>query len=93
MDQTFDNGLRASTYELETSTVNVMDKSYEYNNDGSLKLVEDNLNWKFDRSYTYDHQTRLKDGKSRNSRVRPAILRFSEDTRGQTPKKKIKAKG
>jgi YD repeat-containing protein len=64
MDQTFDNGLRASTYELETSTVNVMDKSYEYNNDGSLKLAEDALNWKFDRSYTYDHQTRLKDGKS-----------------------------
>jgi YD repeat-containing protein len=64
MDQAFDNGLRASTYDLATSTVNVMAKDYEYNNDGSLKFVDDNLNWKFDRSYTYDHQTRLKDGKS-----------------------------
>jgi YD repeat-containing protein len=64
MDETFNNRLQAASFNLATSSASVMQKDYEYYPDGNLKFVNDALNSKFDRSYTYDHLARLKDGKS-----------------------------
>lgn len=64
MSMTFDNRLRPDHYELKTVTTDIMKKNYEYNSDGNLKYVEDLLDGKFDRLQTFDHQGRIKEGKS-----------------------------
>ncbi|MBX3291047.1 MAG: RHS repeat protein [Acidobacteria bacterium] len=64
MNTTFNDKLLPETYQLATSTVDVMDKTYQYYADGRLKHTDDALNWKFDRLNTYDHQGRLYQGKS-----------------------------
>lgn len=69
MSQTFDNGLRALTYNLDNpndSNPAIFDKDYEYYADGRLKLADENVTNldKFDRLFIYDHQARVKDAKS-----------------------------
>ncbi|MBX3292719.1 MAG: RHS repeat protein [Acidobacteria bacterium] len=64
MNTEFNNRLRPDTFTLATSTVDVMEKTYQYYPDGKLKHVDDALNWRFDRLNTYDHVGRIKMAKS-----------------------------
>jgi YD repeat-containing protein len=64
MDTTFNSRLQPETYSLGTSSVDVMDKAYQYYPDGRLKHVDDALNWRFDRLNQFDHQGRLQYAKS-----------------------------
>ncbi|NOT49243.1 MAG: RHS repeat protein, partial [Acidobacteria bacterium] len=69
LNQTFDTGLRPLTLNVDNpndSSPGIFDKDYEYYPDGSLKLADENranLDT-YDRSFTYDHQARVKDAKS-----------------------------
>jgi hypothetical protein len=65
---TFDDRLRASNHEVRTISTPVsklFDKDYEYYADGKLKMIDETAGENiFDRSFTYDHQGRIKDAKS-----------------------------
>jgi YD repeat-containing protein len=64
MNQTFTNRQQSDTFTLGTSGTGVMNKTYDYYADGSLRHVDDALNGKFDRLNTYDHQGRIYQAKS-----------------------------
>lgn len=72
MNQTFNNKLQAASYQLADTQQQVMNKTYDYYADGSLRYVQDLLNPKFDRLNSYDHLGRIKEAKS------------SAEARGQT---------
>jgi hypothetical protein len=55
LDATFNGRLQASSFNVS----GVMSKSYDYHSDGSLRFSSDLLDHKFDRSYSYDHVTRM----------------------------------
>ncbi|MGQ0541957.1 MAG: RHS repeat domain-containing protein, partial [Blastocatellia bacterium] len=65
MDIEFDNRLRASEFLVQNATpTKIFDRSYEYYADGRLKLADESVWNRFDRSFTWDHQGRVKDAKS-----------------------------
>ncbi|MEJ7623796.1 MAG: VCBS repeat-containing protein [Pyrinomonadaceae bacterium] len=64
VNNTFDTALRPVTHQTSTTSVNVMEKSYQYYPDGNLKHVDDAINFRFDRLNRYDHQGRLSQAKS-----------------------------
>ncbi|MBX3297465.1 MAG: discoidin domain-containing protein [Acidobacteria bacterium] len=78
MSMTFDDRLRPDFYELRKNSTELIKKSYEYIPDGNLKYVGDLLDGRFDRLQTYDHQGRIKAGKSgaeaRGQTVDPAQM-------------------
>ncbi|MGB7208963.1 MAG: hypothetical protein WBD27_09915, partial [Pyrinomonadaceae bacterium] len=55
----FNNKLQATTLSISKGTAQVINKTYEFNNDATVKKETDNLNPKFDRSYEYDHRSRM----------------------------------
>lgn len=57
LDITYDGRLRTETYVIP----GLMSKRYEYNGDGMIRYVQDQLasNSLFDRSYSYDHMSRI----------------------------------
>lgn len=59
-DITYNNRLLPASYTVS----GVMQKSYQYNNDGSLRYSQDISNGFYDRAYTYDHMGRLTAGLS-----------------------------
>lgn len=65
MDIGYNDRLQANTYNLSNAQVGqVMNKTYDYYADGSLRYAQDLLDPRFDRLQTYDHLGRIKDGKS-----------------------------
>ncbi len=64
MSSTFNNRLLPDHYELKKGTTDVMKKNYQYNPDGKLKYLQDQLNDKFDRLNIYDQLGRIKEGKT-----------------------------
>lgn len=65
MATSFDNRNRPDAYQLTgPSSTPIMNKAYDYYNDGRLKFVDDGINAIFDRLQTYDHAGRVKEGKS-----------------------------
>jgi YD repeat-containing protein len=59
-----DIGYNAKMQPTSYTVPGVMQKSYQYNSDGSLRYSQDNLNGFYDRAYTYDHAGRLTGGLS-----------------------------
>jgi YD repeat-containing protein len=55
LSMSYDPRLQVASYEIP----NVIKKEYQYHPDARLKFVEDLLDNKFDRSYSYDHTGRL----------------------------------
>lgn len=55
----FNNKLQATEFEVKKDSTQIIDKTYQFNSDGSVKFEDDNLDAKFDRSYEYDHQARM----------------------------------
>ncbi len=64
MSLTFDNKLQASSYNLSKNNQAIMQKSYEYYADGSLRYVGDQLDNRFDRFNKYDFAGRITEGRS-----------------------------
>ena len=60
----FNNKLQATTFEVKKGTTSMINKSYDFYADGSLKNETDNNNAKFDRLYKYDHRSRMTDARS-----------------------------
>ncbi|MBX3294005.1 MAG: RHS repeat protein [Acidobacteria bacterium] len=64
-DSTYDSTLRPATFDLQKPGDDpIMEKSYQYYNDGRLKHIDDALQGKFDRLQTYDFAGRVKEGLS-----------------------------
>ncbi|HMO82528.1 MAG TPA: hypothetical protein PKD24_17270, partial [Pyrinomonadaceae bacterium] len=55
----FNNKLQATGFEVKKNTTQIINKTYQYNADGMVKHETDSLDAKFDRSYEYDHLTRM----------------------------------
>jgi YD repeat-containing protein len=64
MSMTYNNKLQTETFNLSKSSQILMNKSYDYYSDGSLRYLQDTVNPKFDRLNTYDHSGRIKEAKS-----------------------------
>jgi hypothetical protein len=68
MSMSYNHRLQASSYQIAgagaTQGNNVMQKNYQYYNDGSLKYTQDVLDPKFDRLNKYDQVGRISEGKS-----------------------------
>ncbi|MGE3466579.1 MAG: hypothetical protein AB7J13_06565 [Pyrinomonadaceae bacterium] len=67
MDVTYNSRLLATGFvvnKISDTSDKTFDRSYEYYNDGMLKFVDDNLLYKMDRSFTYDHSARNVSAKS-----------------------------
>ncbi|MBX3292715.1 MAG: VCBS repeat-containing protein [Acidobacteria bacterium] len=64
-DTSYDSTLKPSTFDLKKPGDDpIMEKSYQYYNDGRLKHVDDAIQGKFDRLQTYDFAGRVKEGLS-----------------------------
>lgn len=64
---TYTNSLQAEnhiTRSISTPSAKILDKDYEYFKDGNLRLIDDNKDYQFSRSFTYDHAGRVKQAKS-----------------------------
>jgi YD repeat-containing protein len=55
----FNSRLQATDFSVGTSNSGVISKHYDYNADGRLRYSQDQLDNRFDRSYTYDHMGRV----------------------------------
>lgn len=58
----YDNGLRPSLYQVTTSTVSggyLKKSTFDYNADASIQSMTDVVNSSFNRTYKYDHMSRL----------------------------------
>ncbi len=65
MTMTYNDRLQPATYNLSGGTGGtLMNKNYDYYDDGALRYVQDLLDPKFDRLQTYDHVGRIKQGKT-----------------------------
>jgi hypothetical protein len=64
MTQTFNNRLQSATFNLQGNSKVMMQKEFNYYNDGSLKYIEDLQNPKLDRLNIYDHVGRINEAKS-----------------------------
>lgn len=60
----FNNRNQATTFEVKKSSTQIINKEYQYYNDGSLRKEDDNVNAMFDRSYQYDFLGRLTESRS-----------------------------
>lgn len=64
---TYNNRLQPLTYvasQISSPYTKTFDKTYEYNGDGGLKLIDEDVLNKFDRLFKYDHVGRMKEAKS-----------------------------
>ena len=61
---TFNNRLQASGFNLDKSSQMLMQKQYDYYGDGTLRLIQDQLDSKFNRLNKYDHVGRLTEARS-----------------------------
>ncbi|MBL8179993.1 MAG: hypothetical protein JNL64_00095 [Blastocatellia bacterium] len=70
MNATYNNRLQVDSFllnQISNNSIKTFDKSYQYYADGKLKLSDESaLSYldRFDRSFTYDHQGRIKEAKS-----------------------------
>jgi len=55
LDMGYNSRLQTTSFGIPT----VMNKTYEYNSDGALRYSHDLINDRFDRSYSYDHISRM----------------------------------
>jgi hypothetical protein len=99
-DVTFDNRLRATTFEVDNPTDSLSEvflKSYQYYKDGRVKLIDEASSlahsYRYDRLFTYDHQGRVVDAKSgveahgeteTDLQFLPYRQTYSHDALGQT---------
>lgn len=49
---------------MKKGTTQIINKTYEFNSDAAVKKETDNLNAKFDRSYEYDHLSRMTEART-----------------------------
>ncbi len=63
MNKTFDQ-LRPTSFTINGSGQQVMQRQYQYYADGRLRYVQDQLDPKFDRLNEYDHIGRIREGRS-----------------------------
>lgn len=64
MTMNFNNRLQADNYNLTFSGSSIMNRNYQYYQDGGFKYMQDVLIPKFDRLQIYDHLGRIKEAKT-----------------------------
>ncbi|MCC7309054.1 MAG: hypothetical protein IT173_15940 [Acidobacteria bacterium] len=62
--ESFNNKLQATSFELKKDATAILDKSYDFYADGSLRSETNSNNAKFDRLYRYDHMSRMTEAKT-----------------------------
>lgn len=60
----FNNKLQSTTFSVKKGTTQIINKSYDFYDDGAVKKETDNLDARFDRSYKYDFLSRLSEERS-----------------------------
>jgi len=55
----FNNRLQATTFEVKKGTTSIINKTYDFYSDSSVKSETDANDARFDRLYKYDHQARI----------------------------------
>lgn len=55
LDIGYNSGLQPASYQIP----NLINRTYQYHSDGTIKYSQDLLDAKFDRSYSYDHAARM----------------------------------